>query len=152
MLTHSQVNLLKAFNLNQVHFIVIGMSSAIIQGVGATTQNFDLWFEELGSKNFVEAVKSVGGFYIPPNLAGGNPPMLGPTELRLFDIVTTVHGLGSFQEEYKSSLLVELQTIPLRILPLERIIVNKKAVAREKDLAVLPILEQSLACILKKDL
>jgi hypothetical protein len=54
-------------------------------------------------------------------------------------------GLGTFDEEYARSVAMTIDGIVLRVLPLERIIVSKRASARAKDLAAIPALEEALA-------
>src|SRR2546421_12797336 len=53
-------------------------------------------------------------------------------------------GLRSFRAEWKDCRLAKLENVPVRVLPLERVIASKRAAGREKDLAVLPILERTL--------
>lgn len=53
-------------------------------------------------------------------------------------------GLRSFQAEWKRCALGRLEGVPLRILPLQRVIASKRAAGRDKDLAVMPILERTL--------
>jgi hypothetical protein len=48
-------------------------------------------------------------------------------------------GLKSFDAEWKRCRVGELEGVPVRILPLQRIIVSKRAVNRDKDQAVLPV-------------
>lgn len=53
-------------------------------------------------------------------------------------------GLHSFQAEWKHCPIGRLEGVPLRILPLARVIASKRAAGRDKDLAVMPILERTL--------
>ena len=53
-------------------------------------------------------------------------------------------GLRSFDAEWKISRWGELENVPVKILPLPRVIASKQAANREKDLAVLPILWRTL--------
>jgi len=144
-LNRNEIAFLKALNNNQVRYLIVGLSSAILQNASVVTQDVDLWIEELGSKPFNQAVTEVGGFYIPPGVAGPNPPMLGPDTLKIFDIVTHMHGLENFSEEFNRSIEAEIEEITVRLLPLDRIIVSKEAINREKDKAVLPALKAALA-------
>jgi hypothetical protein len=147
--TPLQIQFLHSLGRNKVRFLVVGLSSAVLQGATVTTQDVELWVENLGSEEFVTAVKSAGGFYIPPGLVDFNPPLIGPDELRVFDLVTHMHGLKSFVDEYDGGVEVTVDGVTLRLLPLERIIVSKKAANRIKDQAVMPVLESTLE-VLKK--
>jgi len=147
MLNAEQLDLLQSLRQHNVRFLVVGLSSAVLQGATVTTQDVDLWIEDLSAPEFSAAVQAVGGFYIAPGLVGTNPPMLGPQKFRLFDLVTHLHGLGAFDDEYTHSSEILLSGVSLRLLPLERIIASKKAAGRDKDKAVLPILESTAAAL-----
>jgi hypothetical protein len=68
-----------------------------------------------------------------------------------FDIVTHMHGLNGFEEEYPHALEYDLEGIRVPVLPLKRVIASKKASARPRDLAHLPALEEALAVIEDKN-
>ena len=53
-------------------------------------------------------------------------------------------GLRSFEVEWKNCRFSKLENVPLKVLPLERVIASKRAANRDKDLAVLPILRRTL--------
>ena len=135
---------LLALQQHGIKFIVVGLTSAVFQGAHVVTQDIDLWIDGLGSPPFLDAVKSVGGFYVAPGMVGSNPPFLGPQELSIFDLVTHMHGLDSFDKEYQTCQLVGIAGLQLHLLPLERIIKSKESAARQKDLAVLPALRATL--------
>ena len=61
-----------------------------------------------------------------------------------YPAVLTVHGLGSFAEEWPETMEIELEGTRVRILRLKRIIQSKEAAKREKDLLVLPVLKDVL--------
>ena len=124
---------------------MVGLSSAILQEAPVVTQDIDLWIEHLGSESFQKAVNEVAGFYIPPGVAGQNPPMLGPDTFKVFDIVSHMHGLDDFSTEYSRSISATIDGVEIKILPLERIILSKETLNREKDKAVLPALRAALA-------
>ena len=136
---------LQALVQHKVRFMIVGLTSAVLQGAHAVTQDIDLWIEDLNSESFKNAVKDANGFYIPGGIAGLNPPMLGPRALCIFDLVTHMHGLEDFSVEFTKAKKVEIAGVPLKLLPLERIIASKEAAARDKDKAVLPLLRAALA-------
>lgn len=49
-----------------------------------------------------------------------------------------------FRTEWKRCAIGRLEGVPLRILPLQRVIASKRAAGRDKDLAALPVLERTL--------
>jgi len=60
------------------------------------------------------------------------------------NVIFQPDGLRSFETEWKQCHLSRLENVPVRVLPLRRVIASKRAANREKDLAVLPILERTL--------
>ena len=92
-----------------------------------------------------EAAQRAGGVWIPGHF-GMQPPAVGGDGLaERFDVVMTMSGLSDFAAEYAQALELELDGVPVRVLPLERIIHSKKSAGRVKDKAVLPALEAALA-------
>lgn len=124
--------------------MVVGLSAAVLQGANTGTRDIALWFESLSDPRIAEAVSEVGGIWISGTF-GMRPPQIGGDVVgdRL-DVVTHMHGLGSFAEELANSVEVEVDTICLRVLKLERIIASKRSTGRAKDLAALPALEEAL--------
>jgi hypothetical protein len=55
-----------------------------------------------------------------------------------------VHGLRGFQYEYQRAKRVKWLQTEVAVLPLERIYASKRFVGRPKDLAHLPLLEQTM--------
>jgi hypothetical protein len=53
-------------------------------------------------------------------------------------------GLRSFAAEWKASRWGKLEGVRVKVLPLRRAIASKRAANREKDRAVLPILQRTL--------
>ena len=144
-LSESEFKFLKSLHDEGVQFIIVGLSAALLQGVPAVTQDIDLWVKDLGGEKFLRAVSNCNAHYIPPGIAGTNPPLLASPELRGFDLVTSCHGLESIDEELANAFVVSIRGVPLKVLPLERIIKSKETADREKDRAVLPMLRAARA-------
>jgi hypothetical protein len=64
--------------------------------------------------------------------------------IELFDIVLTMHGLGTFSEELANCLDVALGRYKLKVLGVDRILASKRVANRTKDRLVIPVLEDSL--------
>ena len=109
------------------------------------TQDVDLWFARPGAQRMLAAVKAVGGFYVAPTAF--TPPRLGGEAIKLYDIVTGMHGLKSFDAEYRRAKTIALGDLRLKVLPLERIIVSERAANRRKDLVTLPVLEDAITTL-----
>jgi len=147
--TSKELALLQAFKREHVSFLLVGLSAAALQGAPVVTQDIDVWIKDLGSAKFQKAVKSVGGFYVPS--FGLHPPMIGGEGLELIDLITTMHGLKNFDDEYQQCRKIKISdTLTLPVLSLARILKSKKAVGRPKDKAVIPILQDVLQVIRAK--
>ena len=142
-LSDKELRFLRGLIERDVHFMVVDLSAAALQGAPVVTQDVDLWFEDLSDPRIREAARHVGAAYVPQfNL---NPPMFAGAGTELFDIVLTLQGLGSFEEEVRGCIEVHLENHRLKVLPLARILVSKRAANRQKDRLVIPVLEDTLA-------
>jgi len=128
-----------------VPFLVVGLAAAALQGAPVVTQDVDLWFKDLADPGIAKALKKVGGVYVPP--VGSHPPVFAGEAVKLFDIVTHMHGLGEFDREARRCLRLPVGRVRLPVLPLERIIASKQATGREKDKLVLPVLCDALVAL-----
>lgn len=137
---------LKALEKEEIRCILIGMMAAVEQGAPFTTVDYDFWVD-LPERRYVRIlniVKRLGG------------TIMAPTFFELADatqvnVVFKPTGLRSFDVEYKASHTSELDGVPVRVLPLLRVIASKRAAGREKDLAALPVLERTArAALLRK--
>jgi hypothetical protein len=141
-LNESELRFLRALLRRKVRFMV-GLSAAALQGAPVVTQDVDLWFEDLSDPRIREALKDVDAAYAAPTIQ--NPPMFVGGGLELFDIALTMHGLGTFQEEFSNCVDVELGRYKLKVLRVDRILASKRAANRAKDRLVIPVLEDSLS-------
>jgi predicted nucleotidyltransferase len=79
------------------------------------------------------------------------PPQIGGlAKADRFDVVTHAHGLDAFEQEFDQAKSIEIDGVMLKILPLKRIIVSKRAAGRPRDLAQIPALEEALAVLTEK--
>jgi len=147
--TGKEVSFLKELHKQGVDYMIVGAAAAALQGAPIVTQDIDLWFRDLADPGLRKAVAKVGGVIVPS--IGLHPPTLAGGAVELFDVVLTMHGLGTFDEEKKHSILVDLGALPVRILALDRIIKSKETVGRPKDVLTLPALRDALATIKKRN-
>lgn len=145
--TQGERAVLEALNRHGVRFMLVGLSAAVLQGANTGTRDIDIWFENASDARIFDAVREAGGIWVPGSF-GLRPPQIGGDAVgdRL-DVVTHMDGLGKFAEELANTVPVEVDGIPLRALRLERIIDSKRAAGRNKDLAVIPALEEALAAV-----
>jgi len=140
--TDREIGFLTALVEEGVEFIVVGLAAAALQGAPAVTQDIDLWVKDRSAPAFRKALRRVGASYIPPT--ENNPPLLVGGGADLFDLVVHMHGLDSFRQEVGRVIQVSIGPVEIPVLPLERIIASKAAIARPKDLAILPVLRDTL--------
>ena len=115
------------------------MSAAILQGVPATTLDTDLWID-LPPRQYMQVLRlctSLGA------------TVRANTVVDLVDGSTVnflyrVDGLNSFKREFKDALKMQWLGTRVAVLPLARIYRSKKFVGRPKDLAHLPLLQQTM--------
>ena len=147
--TEQEQNFLRELTRQRVDFLIVGLAAAALQGAPAVTQDIDLWFKDLADPGLKEALDRVGGIYVPATFS--TPPMLAGKSVALFDIVLNMHGLDAFEKEAANAMEVRLGRAKVKVLPLDRIIVSKRATNREKDRLVLPVLEDALAALRDKE-
>jgi predicted nucleotidyltransferase len=143
ILTSAERALLEALNALGVRYLIVGMGAALLEGAPGTTQDIDLWFGQIDAEHLREAAGRAGGLYTPG--FGAQPPAIGGEGLDRVDVVLTASGLDSFEREFIGASDYELDGVPVKVLPLERVIVSKKAAKRLKDTAQIPMLEAALA-------
>lgn len=141
-LAPAERRLLAALNARGARFIVIGLGAAVLQGAPLSTQDLVLWLEHPGDDAVRQAAADAGEFWVSP--FGMQPPAFGGEGLERIDVVLTAHGLEDFATEYERAFVTEIDQIPLKVLPLERVIASKASTSRPKDLAALPALEAAL--------
>jgi hypothetical protein len=143
--TDREAQFLEALVEEGVDFVIVGLAAAALQGAPAVTQDIDLWLRDPGDPRLLKALRRVGATYIPPTQ--DHPPLLAGGGAGLFDVVTHMHGLRAFALEARHALRVPLGSVEVPVLPLDRIIVSKRATNRPKDRAILPALEDALRVI-----
>jgi predicted nucleotidyltransferase len=142
-LTAAERALLEALNALGVRYLIVGMGAALIQGAPGTTQDIDLWFGPIDPEQLRQAADRAGGLYTPG--FGLQPPAIGGEGLDRLDLVVTASGLDSFESEFTRARDYNLDGVPVKVLPLERVIVSKRPAKRLKDVAQIPMLEAALA-------
>lgn len=144
-LTEAERAFLRALGDLGVDYMIVGLSAAVMQGADTLTADIDLWLKDRSDPRIHEAAKRAGGVWVPGSF-GMMPPTLGGDPLGdRFDVVLTLDGLDDFDVEARGAKRIDIDGIPLPVLPLDRIIHSKRAAGRRKDLAVLPALEAALA-------
>ena len=146
--TNKEIAFLRELKRQKVEFMLVGAAAAALQGAPVVTQDVELWFKDVKDPGIRTALRKSSGIMVPS--FGQNPPTFAGDAVKLFDIVLTMHGLMSFDEEKKNSFEVALGTLRVRVLDLDRIIKSKETVRRPKDLLVLPVLRDTLKTLRHK--
>jgi hypothetical protein len=144
-LSEAELRLLESLIQHKIHFLIVGLSAAALQGAPVVTEDIDLWFENLNDPKLTEALRAVGAGYVPP--FGYNPPMLAGAGSDPFDVVIRMDGLRSFAEEWKRALEMKLGKLRLKVLPLDRILTSKLAANRPKDQRTIVVLQNALRAL-----
>ena len=129
-----------ALNNNEVEYIVVGGYSVILHGYSRTTGDLDIWVnKEKG--NYLKLVKAFKEFKMPVfDMTEDN--FLKNSELNVFtfgrppsgiDIMTDLKGLD-FNETFKTSQIVEVEDLKVRLIELNELLKAKRAAGRYKDL------------------
>lgn len=131
--------LIHALGQEKIRFQIVGMSGAILQGVPATTLDTDIWID-LPPRQYMRVLilcRRLGAQLRANTVVDLSD---GSTVNFIFDL----HGVRSFRYEYERAKRVKWLGTEVRVLPLPRIYASKKFVGRPKDLAHLPLLEQTM--------
>jgi hypothetical protein len=129
---------LAALRQAQIDCILIGNMAAIRQGAPLMTVDYDFWVR-LPERQYTRLLTII-------QRQGGAIPARTLYELSDGTQVNAIFnpdGLRSFEIEFKGSPVARLEGQLVRVLPLARVIASKRAAARDKDLAVMPILERT---------
>lgn len=115
------------------------MTAAVYQGVMINTMDTDIWVD-LPTRQHIRLwniIRSQGGSALSQTLyvlADG----------KVVNFLFEVTGLGKFAAEFRHALTVRMERLPVKVLPLARILKSKKAILRDKDLAHIPLIERVL--------
>lgn len=133
--------LLEALEAEEIQFILIGMSAAVIQGVLETTLDVDIWIN-LRPRQYMEVqkvVRRVGGVVAADTVAyleDGTP----------VNFIFQVDGLQSFERELKNTERLKFHGKVIPVLKLVRILKSKQSIARDKDLPHIIHIRNLLRC------
>lgn len=132
---------------NNVRFLVVGGNAVIAHGFVRSTEDFDFWIarDRDNARNVLRALEQLGvgslGFTEEDFLEPGQVLMFGRLPNRI-DLLTSISGV-EFEDAYPRRVVGNFGGISMPLIALPDLLVNKKALGREKDLADVAEFERS---------
>ncbi|OGU12487.1 MAG: hypothetical protein A2X61_02590 [Ignavibacteria bacterium GWB2_35_12] len=129
---------LQLLNLHKVEYILLGGYAVSYHGYPRTTNDIDIWISF--KKENIEKIKVVlnaFGFGLPENYLDefwefGKIIRMGMPPLRI-ELISSASGID-FDKSYQDCIKDEFDGIPINIISIEHLKLNKKASGRKKDL------------------
>lgn len=132
------IEFLKLLNLNNVKYLLIGGYAVGFHGYVRATGDLDIWVatNKTNARKLVESIKQFGfeteHLKSELFLKSNNVVRMGRPPIRI-EVLTTISGV-TFEQCYKERLTQEWNGITVQVISLEKLIKNKKASGRLKDL------------------
>ncbi len=139
-----------AFNQAKLESIMIGNAAALQQGVPVTTLDYDFYIRDYDkSKEKVKLLAKIlnADLIIPDRTTTSQVILENPAINLYIDLIDKPTGMKHFASTRSRSKQISFsRNNYVWVASLEDIITSKKALGRDKDLAILPILEKTLKC------
>lgn len=140
--------MLQAFIEEKVEFMVVGAYAVGVHGIPRATGDIDLFVK--ADKNNSEKVfsalvrfgASVDGISPDDFEKDGIIFQIGVVPRRI-DVITSIDGVG-FDEAYSEVVFADIDGLNIPVISAEKLIKNKEASARDKDLLDIKILKKHL--------
>ncbi len=146
--------LMQALYAARLEVVLIGNAAAALHGAPVTTLDFDFMFRATPTnlrklKAVAAALEAVilRPYYPVSNLYR----MVDDATGLQADFMPAIHGVRSFEGLRSRAVDRSTQGVPLLVASLADIIVSKQAAGRDRDLAVLPVLEKTLRAVQAAD-
>jgi len=128
---------LKLLNSHEVRYLLIGGYAVNYHGYPRATGDMDVWIDR-DPVNAAKVVKALGEFGFHQASADlfttpGNVVRMGISPLRI-EVLTSISGVA-FADCFEHRIIAELDGIPVNVIGVAELKVNKKASGRLKDLA-----------------
>ena len=136
---HPVGELLQALHAEKIRFLIVGLTSAVLQGAPCATVDTDIWID-LPVRQYVRILaiaKRLGA-----NILSGC--VIGLRDDHRIDFIDRIDGLASFATEWKRAIPLEWAGAKVKVLPIERLIRSKEAANRPKDQIHLSVLRDFL--------
>ena len=141
-------NIAQQFADMQLDAVMIGNAAAAINGAPVTTLDVDFMLKQTDEnyRKLAALAQQMNCSFIEMKLLDDNYMyrLMHREETLIMDFLFTAAGITSFETLKANSTTVFFGTHALRIAALEDILASKRAAARPKDNATIPILEMTL--------
>jgi predicted nucleotidyltransferase len=131
----------------KLEVVLIGNAAAAMQGAPVTTVDFDFMFRDTPAnlRKLKAVAKSLDAVILRPFYPVSKLYRMVDDDCGLqADFMPVIHGVRSFEGLRSRAIECAIGTIKVKVAALPDIIASKKAAGRDRDLAVLPVLEQTL--------
>ena len=132
-----------------VELIVVGMAAAILQGVPTTTWDLDIVHRRTPEnvERLLRVLRDIQATARsdPRRLKPDETHLIGPGHVLLettfgdFDCRGAIDGGRAFEDLLASSVVMDFEGRPIRVLSLREILEVKRRAARSKDMAAIPV-------------
>jgi predicted nucleotidyltransferase len=135
----------RALRLARLEAILVGNAAAAIQGAPVTTLDFDFLIRDTprASGKIKAFARSLRAAVTSPYEPVSRLVRVSTVDIQV-DLLPFVHGVSSFEGLRSRAARVRVGEEAVRVASLEDVIKSKRAAGRKKDLAVLPVLEDTL--------
>ena len=147
MLNSHYKDILSLLSESKVKFLLVGAYAMAVHGYPRSTMDIDLWVMP-DPKNALLVIQALENFGAP--ISDLSPKdlekeglifQIGVAPCRI-DIITSVDGL-QFEDAFTHSVLIDIEEIPIHVLSIQDLIINKRATGRSKDLVDAETLENT---------
>ena len=145
MLNNDYKDILLALSERKVKFLLVGAYAMAVHGYPRSTMDIDLWVmpNPENASAILQALEDFGaptGELSTEDLQKKDIIFQIGVAPRRIDILTSVDGL-EFEDAFARSQTIEIEGIPVHVLSVADIIINKRSTGRTKDLADAEALE-----------
>jgi len=147
MLNSDYKDILSILSEKKVKFLLVGAYAMAVHGYPRSTMDIDLWVYP-DPDNALLVLQALETFGAPiQNLMSEDLQKEGlifqiGIAPRRIDILTSIDGL-KFEEAFARSRQITIEEIPIHVLSIPDLIINKRATGRTKDLADAETLEEN---------
>ena len=144
------VPLIAALRAERLEAVLIGNAAAAVQGAPVTTLDFDFMFRATAANlaKLKRVARRLDAIILRPFYPVSKLYRLTADASGLqADFMPAIHGVRSFEGLKARSVEHTVGGEPLRVACLDDIIASKRAAGRDRDLAVLPVLERTRAAL-----